>query len=137
MTPVLKQQIVASFSAAILVSLMVAGCQRAEPPSTVAKDVASAEQKAASRTEQARSDEARDIENAQQKIDEKAMDRNNVAAKDSYKVAMSKADGAHDVAVQQCKSLSSDAQQRCKNQEDADYEAAKANANALEVSRLQ
>jgi len=132
-----KQQILGFLSATILTSLLAAGCQRAEPPSTVGKDVAAAEQKAASRTERARENADRDVANAQQKVDQKAVDRNNVAAEDSYKIAMARADGAHDVALQQCKGLSGDAQRHCKDQADADYDAAKANAKALEVSRKQ
>jgi hypothetical protein len=137
MVTALKQQVLVSLPAAVVAILLVAGCQRAEPPSTVANDVAAAEQKAASQTERARADAARDVANAQQKVDQKAVERNNVAAEDSYKVAMARADGAHDVALQQCKGLSGDAQRHCKNQADADYEAAKANAKALEVSRKQ
>jgi len=137
MVVALKQQILVSLSAAILASLLVAGCQRAESPSTVSKDVSSAEQKAASRTERAREDAARDVANAQQQVDQKAINRNNVAAEDSYKVAMARAEGAHDIAVQQCKGLSGDAQRHCQDQADADYEPAKASAKALQVSRTQ
>ena len=131
------KQIGISLSLAFLATVIVAGCQRAEPPSTVNRDVTTAEQKADSRTQRARADAERDVANAQEKVDAKALDRNNVAAKDSYKVAMVKADGAHDVALQQCKALSGDAQKHCKDQADADYDAAKANAKSLEVSRTQ
>jgi|SRR5579862_7408509 len=131
------KQIGTSWSLAFLATVIVAGCQRAEPPSTVNRDVTTAEQKADSRIQHARADAERDVANAQEKVDAKAIDRNNVAAKDSYKVAMVKADGAHDVALQQCKALSGDAQKHCKDQADADYDAAKANAKSLEVSRTQ
>lgn len=133
----LKQQIAMPLAAAVLGAVMLVGCERAESPSTVAKDVAAAEQKAAARTQREHADAVRDVEHAQQKVDDQALARNNVAAEDSYKVAMVRADGAHDVAIQQCKALSGDAQRHCKSQADADYEAAKANAKALEVARKQ
>jgi hypothetical protein len=41
------------------------------------------------------------------------------------------------VALQKCKALAGDAQGRCKDQADADYEATKASAKSLEVSRTR
>src|SRR5437660_603348 len=40
MVTALKQHILVAWSAVVVASLLVAGCQRAEPPSTVASDVA-------------------------------------------------------------------------------------------------
>lgn len=135
MAKALKQQVVLSLSAAVLASLLLAGCQRAESPSTVAKNVAAAEQREAARIAHTHEKAERDVANAQQKVDQQAIDRDNVAVKDSYKIAMAQADGQHDVAIQQCKALSGDAQRQCKDRADADYQAARANAKALEVSR--
>ena len=126
-----------TLAACAVAGLTLVGCQRAESPSMVSKDVATAEQREASHAEKARQDAAQDVANAQSKVDQKLVDRDNVAAKDAYKVAIAKADGNHDVALQECKALSGDAQSRCKQRADADYDAAKANAKDLEVSRTR
>jgi hypothetical protein len=106
----LQRQIVLSLSAAVLTSLLVAGCQRGE---------------------RARADVAGDATTVQQQVDHKADHRYNVATEDSYKMAMVRADSAHDVALQQCEALSGDARRQCTHQADADYEAARAHAKAL------
>lgn len=118
-----------------LLGAALAGCGQAESPATVSRNVASAEQHAEAKTDRASDKESRDVAKAQQRVDDKVIDRNNVAAADSYKVALARADGDHDVAKQKCKALAGDAQSHCKQQADADYDAAKANAKATEVSR--
>jgi hypothetical protein len=127
----------ASLSAVLLLAAVTTGCQRAESPSTVGKDVAAAEQRAEAKTQRAEDNASRDVGKAQQRVQQKAIDRNNVAAEDGYKVAMARADGQHDIALQKCKALAGDAQRHCKQQADADYEASKANAKASEVSRTR
>lgn len=122
---------------AALAACTLVACGSAESPATVSKNVATAEQKQAAHTDKALRDEQHDIANAQQKVDNQAVKRDNVAAEDAYKVALAKADGDHDVAVHQCKALAGDAQRRCEKQADADYDAAKANAKARETSRVE
>jgi hypothetical protein len=121
----------------VLIAALLTGCQQAESPSTVGKDVAAAEQREQAKTERAQDKAAQDVGKAEQRVEEKAVDRNNVAAEDAYKVAMARADGEHDVALEKCKALAGDTQRRCKDQADADYEAIKANAKSLEVSRTR
>ena len=121
----------------VLLAALLTGCQQAESPSTVSNHVAAAEQREQAKTERAEDKASRDVGKAQQRVEEKAVDRNNVAAEDAYKVAMARADGEHDVALQKCKALSGDAQRRCKDQADADYDATKANAKSVEVSRTR
>jgi len=118
-----------------LLAVGLAGCGQAESPATVSKNIASAQQRAETKTDRASNKESRDVAKAQQGVDDKVLDRNNVAAADSYKVALAQADGDHDVAIQKCKALAGDAQSHCKQQADADYDAAKANAKETEVSR--
>src|SRR6204780_2155535 len=110
--------------------LLAAGCDSAKSPDTVAKDVAAAEQKAA--TEVANSEKAaeKDLNKAADKVDDKLVDLNNAAAKDAYNLAVAKADGDRKVALANCSALSGDAQKTCKDQASADYDAAKANAKA-------
>jgi hypothetical protein len=54
---------------------------------------------------------------------------------DSYDVAVARADGDHKIAVQKCDTLEGHDQKVCKDQADADYDAAKANAKATKVSQ--
>jgi hypothetical protein len=126
------------FTATIAIAVfMVAGCDSAKSPDTVAKDVAGAEQKAA--TEVAKSEEKaeKDLAKAADKVDDKVVDFNNAAAKDAYNLAVAKADGDRKVALANCLSLGGDAQKSCKDQAEADYGAAKANAKAAALSLKQ
>ena len=113
---------------------MAAGCDSAKSPDIVAKDVAAAEQKAA--TEAANSEKAaeKDLNKAAEKVDDKLVAFNNAAAKDAYDLAVAKADGDRKVALANCLSLGGDAQKACKDQAEADYGSAKANAKAAALS---
>jgi hypothetical protein len=121
-------------SAVAVAFLLAAGCDSAKPPDTVAKDVAKAEQKAA--TEVANSEKAaeQDLNKAADKVDDKLIAFNNAAAKDAYDLAVAKADGDRKVALANCLALGGDAQKSCKDQAEADYGAAKANAKAAAQS---
>jgi hypothetical protein len=117
--------------------LITAGCDSAKSPDTVAKDVAAAQQKAS--TEVAKSEQAaeKDLTKAADKVDDKLVDFNNAAAKDAYKLAVAKADGDRKVALANCLALGGDAQKTCKDQAEADYGAAKADAKAAALSLKQ
>jgi hypothetical protein len=82
---------------------------------------------------EAQTDASKDVSTAAAKVDEKKRDLNNVSATAAYDVAIAKADGNHKTALDKCAALSGDAQTKCKDQADADYEAAK----ATEVSRTK
>ena len=114
--------------------MLSAGCDSAKSPETVNKDVAAAEQKAA--TEVANSEKAaeKDLNKAAENVDDKLIAFNNAAAKDAYNLAVAKADGDRKVALANCLSVSGDAQKNCKDQAEADYAAAKANAKAAAQS---
>jgi hypothetical protein len=121
-------------SAVAMAVLVAAGCDSAKSPETVSKDVAKAEQKAA--TELANSEKAaeKDLNKAADKVDDKLVAFNNSAAKDAYDLAVAKADGDRKVALANCLALAGAAQKSCKDQADADYAAAKANAKAAAQS---
>jgi hypothetical protein len=121
-------------SAIVLAILLAAGCDSAKSPDTVSKDVAAAEQKAA--TEVANSEKAaeKDLNKAADNVDDKLIAFNNAAAKDAYNLAVAKADGDRKVALANCLSLSGDAQKNCKDQAEADYGAARAGAKAAAQS---
>ena len=117
--------------------LLAAGCNDAKSPDTVAKDVASAEQSASKEVAKSEDSASKDVGNAADKVGDKLVDLNNVAAKDSYNVAVAKADGDRKIALANCQSLAGEAQKTCKDQADADYTAAKASAKAAAVSEKQ
>jgi hypothetical protein len=117
-------------SAITLALALAAGCDKPKPPDTVAHDVAEAQQKASNELSNSEKDASKDIGNAADRVGDKLTDLNNVAANDAEKIAASKADGDRKVALAQCTALAGDAQKKCKDQADADYAAAKANAKA-------
>ncbi len=121
-------------SAIALAFLMAAGCDSAKSPDTVAKDVTVAEQKAATEVAKSEKSAEKDLDKAGGKVDDKLVAFNNAAAQDAYNLAVAKADGDRKVALANCLSLGGDAQKACKDQAEADYGAAKANAKAAAVS---
>jgi hypothetical protein len=92
-------------------------CNNAKSPDTAARDVAAANDAAANKIADAQRDAQKDM------------------SSDGYKVALAKADGDHQVAIQKCETLQGHDQRVCKDQADADYEAAKANAKAAKVAQ--
>lgn len=116
---------------ALLAVATASGCDHAKSPGSVANDVAAAQAKRASEVANAKQDAAKDENKAEAKVDDKTADLNNANAKGSYDVAMAQADGDHKVALQKCEALSGDSQKACKDQADAKYDLAKANAKAM------
>jgi hypothetical protein len=110
---------------------LVSGCNNPKSPDAVANDVAAAQAKRATEVADAKQDAAKDASKAEAKVDDKTVDLNNTNAKGAYDVAMAQADGDHQVATQRCDALSGDAQKACKDQADAKYDLAKANAKAM------
>jgi hypothetical protein len=125
-------------ASAIAVAILVAaGCDSAKSPETVSKDVAAAQQKATSELANSEKAAEKDLDKAADKVDDKLIAFNNAAAKDAYNLAVAKADGDRKVALANCLSLGGDAQKSCKDQAEADYGAAKANAKAAAQSVKQ
>ena len=122
--------------AAVTIALLAA-CNSAKSPDAVANDVAAAQQKASAEVASTEKDAAKDVGGAADKVDSKLTDLNNTAAKDAYKITLAQADGDRKVALAKCDAMSGDAQKNCKQQADADYDAAKANAKAASVSEKQ
>jgi PBP1b-binding outer membrane lipoprotein LpoB len=126
-----------SFSALALGAFLLAACNQGKSPDQVAAEVAKAQDKANAELSRAELHADKDVAKAAGKVDDKLTDLNNDAATDAYKVALAKADGDHKVALAQCDSMSGDAQKSCRNQANADFDAAKANAKAAEQSLKQ
>jgi hypothetical protein len=115
----------------------MAACNNAKSPDTVAKDVANAEQKAANEVAKSENSAAKDLNGAANNVGDKLIAFNNDAAKDAYNLAVASADGDRKVALAKCESANGDAQKMCKDQAEADYTAAKANAKAVAQSQKQ
>jgi hypothetical protein len=96
--------------------LAVAACNNAKSPDKVADNVAEASQSASKEVAEAKHDQQKDM------------------SSDAYDVAVARADGDHKVATEKCDALGGHDQKVCKDQADADYEAAKANAKASKVA---
>lgn len=124
------QKLVISMVALCAVA-MVSGCNDAKSPDAVANDVAAAQAKRASEVADAKQDAAKETNQAEARVDDKTNDLNNASAKGAYDVAMAQADGDHKVASQKCEAMSGDSQKACKDQADAKYDLAKANAKAM------
>src|ERR1700753_52386 len=116
---------------------LAAGCDSAKSPDTVAKDVAKPEQKAAAEVAKSEQAAEKDLNKAADKVDDKLVAFNNAAAQDAYNLAAAKSDGDRKVALANCLSLGGDAQKACKDQAEADFAAARADAKAAATSLKQ
>jgi hypothetical protein len=101
-------------SAAALVAL--SACNNSKSPDAEARDLAAANQSASNQVADAQRDAQKD------------------ASQDAYSVAIAQADGDHKIALQKCEALQGHDQDICKQQADADYDAAKANAKAAKTA---
>jgi hypothetical protein len=117
--------------------MLITACNNAKSPDAVDKDVAAAQQKAATEVSKSEDAAAKDMGKAADKVDDKLVDLNNAAAKDAYDLAVAKADGDRKVALANCKAASGDAQKTCKDQANAEYDAAKATAKAAAEAQKQ
>jgi len=114
---------------------LTAGCDRAKSPQAARNDIAEARQAAAQEVNEANRDAAKDINAASQGLQDKSRELADSNAKAAYDVELARADGDHKVAIQRCMTLDGDAQKRCKDRADAEYDAAKANAKATRVAQ--
>lgn len=120
--------------AALAVMLALSGCNKAEPPDKVAKDVsnatASAEKNERAQEKDAKADAAaqNDIVNG---LDKAGTKEANAAANDM----VTQAEGENKIARAKCEALAGDAQKSCKDQADARLDEAKQRAKALKSDR--
>ena len=112
----MKQPMAIAALAGLVALGSLAACNNAKSPDAASRDIAAANDSAANKVADAQRDAQKDM------------------SSDAYKVALAKADGDHQVAIQKCDTLQGHDQQVCKDQADADYDAAKANAKAAKVS---
>jgi hypothetical protein len=118
----------------LLSGLALAACNQAKSPDQVAKDTSAAQQSAAESTAKAEQKADDKMSSAQSDVNGEKKDAAHVDAVQSLNVAETKADGDHKVALAQCESLSGDAQKSCKDQADAVYKTAKAQAQQAKAA---
>jgi hypothetical protein len=117
--------------------VLISACNGAKSPDKVAADTAKAEQKAEKQMSSTEDSVATDLNKAAANVDSEVANFNNTAAKDAYKLAVSQADGNRKITLAQCEAQAGDAQKACKEQADADFQAAKADAKAAAMSMKQ
>jgi hypothetical protein len=114
----------------VVAALALAGCNKSKSPEDVSKDVATAEQKANNEVTKSEEHAQSALDKSYEKINDQEIKFNNDAAHQAYNVAVAKADGDRKVALATCESQSGSAQRACKDQAEADYKTARANARA-------
>ena len=115
---------------------LLAGCHHSKPPVVTQEDVAHAQADARKEVDQARLEARKDLKNALKQAGGDSKNATVARATGSFDIAMANADGDHKVAIQKCLMLAPDAQQACRDQADAQYQTATANAKAARVSKL-
>lgn len=104
---------------ASVLALTLTGCNTAESPGEVARDVNEARQDAAQDINDAERDAAQDTPAERRMMADAGTDA------DSRQVAIARAEGEHKIAIEKCEALSGQAQESCKDQADAKLEAEK------------
>ena len=114
----------------VTAAVALAGCNQSKSPEVVSKDVANAEQKASNEVTKSEHLAQSALDKSYDKVNDQMIHFNNDAIHQTYNVAIAKADGSRKVALATCESQSGDAQKACKDQAEADYKAARADARA-------
>ena len=121
----------------VAASLVLAGCNKSKSPEDVSKDVAQAEQKANNEVTKSEERAQSALDKSYAKVNDQEIKFNNDAAHQAYNVAIAKADGDRKVALATCESQSGSAQRACKDQAEADYKTARADAKASAEAAVQ
>jgi hypothetical protein len=114
----------------VVAALALAGCSKSKSPEDVSKDVAKAEQRANNEVTKSEERAQSALDKSYEKVNNQEIKFNNDAAHQAYNVAVAKADGSRKVAMANCESLSADPQRACRDQAEADYKTARADARA-------
>lgn len=114
----------------VVAALALGACNKSKSPEDVSRDVANAEQKANNEVTKSEERAQSALDKSYQKVNDQEIKFNNDAAHQIYNVAVAKADGNRKVALATCESQSGDAQKVCKDQAEADYKTARADARA-------
>jgi hypothetical protein len=111
-------------------------CHKAKSPPVVTEaDVAAAQDEAQKELAQAKVEARKDVKSASKVAGADSPEAAQARVTGAFDVAMAEADGAHKVATEKCLLLAAAEQQACKDQADASYQTAAANAKALRVAQ--
>jgi hypothetical protein len=130
----MREYLMPTFVAAALV---LAGCNKSKSPEDVSQDVAKAEHKANNEVTKSEERAQSALDKSYEKVNNQEIRFNNDAAHQTYNVAVAKADGDRKVALATCESQSGDAQRACKDQAEADYKTARADAKVIAEAAVQ
>jgi hypothetical protein len=126
----------ASLSVAVFAAVLC-GCHQKTSIATQA-DIAAAQDDARKEVEQARVEARKDVKSAVKVSGATGGDAKNVAVArvtGTFDIAMAQAEGDHKVAIVKCMTLDLALQQPCKDQADAQFQSATAQAKAMRGSR--
>ena len=121
----------------VVASLVLAGCNKSKSPDDVSKDVAKAEQKANNEVTKSEERAQSALDKSYEKVNDREIKFSNDAVHQTYNVAIAKADGNRKVALAICESQSGSAQRACKEQAEADYKTARADARVSAEAAVQ
>jgi hypothetical protein len=119
---------------ALCAAMIVGGCNNAKSPSTVAKDVDSAAQKASENTAKAEQRAEEKVASADKDVQNDRRNEQHVAAVQEEDVSKTEAEGRRNIALAKCESLSGAQQQACKDHANAAYDLAVAQAKQERAS---
>ena len=118
------------FTFALLTAMLLGACNQAKNPSEVSKDVNVASQKAEKNTANAEDKASEKIASAEKDVANERRDAQHTEAVQQEDVAKTEAEGRRKVALAKCEALSSGRQQACKDEANAAYDMAVAQAKA-------
>jgi hypothetical protein len=121
----------------VVASLVLAGCNKSKSPEDVSKDVAKAEQQANNEVTKSEERAQSALDKSYEKVNDQEVKFDNDAVHQTYNVTIAKADGDRKVALATCESQSGPAQKACKDQAEADYKTARADARASAEAAVQ
>jgi hypothetical protein len=121
----------------LFAALALAGCDQSKSPEAVSKDVAKAEQRANNEVTKSEERAQSALDKSYEKVNDQEIKFNNDAAHQTYNVAIAKADGNRKVALATCESQTGDSQKACKDQAEADYRTARADARGSAEAAVQ
>lgn len=121
-------------SVAVLAAILC-GCHQNKTSIATQADIAAAQDDARKEVEQARVEARKDVKSA---VKVSGGDAKNVAVArvtGTFDIAMAQAEGDHKVAIVKCMTLDPASQQACKDQADAQFQSATAQAKAMRGTR--
>jgi hypothetical protein len=113
---------------AIGAASLLAACNHAKSPTTVAKDVSAAEQSAAENNAKVEEKAAEKVSTARNDLRAEQREAMHVASSEEEKLARANAEGDRKVALAKCEAFSGEQQKACKDQASAAYDVAVAGA---------